>query len=115
MLTLLWIVLGGLLGLVAWLTPDFLIVLLVLAGLAVLAALVPASVLAIPAKVALGAAGLYLVLFLPIVVRDPGAASGSTYLVVGLSLVTLVAAIVGILRARARAQARAKIKAGEQA
>ena len=102
MQTLLWLTLGVLLGLLAWLLPAFWIWLAVAAGLALIAAWLPTDGTAVLAKVAIGTGGLYLAFFLPVLARDPLAASGATYLVVGVGLAITVLGVAAVIRGRRR-------------
>jgi hypothetical protein len=112
MATLLWLAIGVLLALLAWVVPDLAIVLpLIVLGVAILAILVPREVTAAGAKVAIGFGAFYTITFGRLLIPNLLEASGATYLVAGGGLLILLAGLAGAWRARRRRRRQAQIKA----
>ncbi|MEK6191784.1 MAG: hypothetical protein AABM41_05590 [Chloroflexota bacterium] len=109
--TLLWLALGAGLGLLSWLLPALTVLgPLVVAGLTLIAILLPRDLTSAGAKLGIGFGAVYLVAATPTVIRDPLAATGAAYLVFGAGLVILILGLAGVWRnrrRRARDQARA--------
>jgi hypothetical protein len=112
MATLLWLAIGVLLALVAWVIAELAIVVpLIVLGVAIFAILLPRDVTAAGAKVAIGFGGFYTIIFGRLLVPNPLEASGATYLVAGGGLLILLAGLAGAWRARRRRRREARIKA----
>jgi hypothetical protein len=107
MATLLWLVLGALAAVLAWLLPEaFILVPLVVLAVAIVAILLPREATAAGAKVAIGFGALYAVGFGRLLVSDPLAGSGATYAWFGGGMLIMVAGLVGVWRNRRRRQRR---------
>jgi hypothetical protein len=103
MSSLLRLAVGVLVALLAYLLPAIALVTpLVVAGLTLIAVLLPRDVTAAGAKVGIGFGSVYLVLFGPSVVRDPLGATGAAYLLFGTGLVIVVLGLVAVIRNRSR-------------
>ena len=103
MSSLLWLAVGVLVALLAYLLPAIALVApLVVAALTLIAVLLPRDVTAAGAKVGIGFGSVYLVLFGPSVVRDPLGATGAAYLLFGAGLVIVVLGLVAVIRNRSR-------------
>jgi hypothetical protein len=114
MATLLWLVLGVLLALLAWVLPALIVLLpLVVLGLTLLAILLPRDLTAIGGKVGIGFGAFYAVVFGRLLYPDPLEASGATYLVVLGGVAVVVAGVVAVIRNRRRQKRLARIKAAE--
>ena len=112
MATLLWIGLGVLLALLSWLVPAGLIaVALVVAALTLIAILLPRDLTAIGARIGIGFGAFFAVIFGRLLVPDPLAASGATYLVAGAGMLILVAGLVGVWRNRRYQRRQRALKA----
>ena len=114
MATLLWLTIGVLLALLAWLLPDVAIVLpAIVFALTLVGFLLPREVTSVGARIGIGFGAFWVVIFSPNVIRDPLGATGATYLLfgggVGLSLLGLAA----VIRNRARRKRLARLKAAE--
>jgi hypothetical protein len=114
MATLLWLAIGVLLALLAWVLPALVVILpLVVLALTLLAILLPRDLTAIGAKVGIGFGAFYAVIFGRLLFPDPLEASGETYLVVIGGVAILVAGVVAVVRNRRRQKRLARIKAAE--
>ncbi len=114
MATLLWLAIGVLVALLAWLLPaGLLIASLVAAGLALIAILLPRNVTAAGAKVGIGYGAFYVVVFGRLLFPDPLQASGETYLVVTGGVLILMLGVVAVVRNRRRQKRQARIMAAE--
>jgi hypothetical protein len=101
MTTLLWLAVGVLLALVAWVVSALtLVTILVVVALLLVALLVPRKVTSAGAKVAIGFGATFVVIFAPNVLRDPLGATGATYLLFGGGLLIMVGGLAGMWRYR---------------
>jgi len=101
MSTLLWLAIGFLLALLAWVVSALTVVaILVVVALLLVALLVPRKVTSAGAKVAIGFGALFVVAFAPNVLRDPLGATGATYLLFGGGLLITVGGLAGVVRYR---------------
>ncbi len=101
MTTLLWLAIGVLLALLAWVVPALtLVAILVVIALLLVALLVPRKVTSVGAKVAIGFGATFVVIFVPNLLRDPLGATGATYLLVGGGLLIMAGGLVGMWRYR---------------
>jgi hypothetical protein len=112
MVTLLWLAIGVLLALLAWLVPEAAIVvpLLVLA-VAIVAVLLPREVTAVGAKVAIGFGLFYAVVFGQFLVPNPLEASGASLLLFGGGGLIAALGIAGSWRNRRRRRRARALKA----
>lgn len=110
---LLWLAVGVLLALVAWLLAQTIVFALAMLALTLLAILVPREVTAAGAKVAIGFGAFYALVFGRLMIPNPLEASGPTYLVVLGGLLIVVAGVAGVMRNRRRRKRLARIKAAE--
>jgi Na+/proline symporter len=114
MATLLWLAVGLLLALVAWLLPAGLtLVSLIMLALTVIANLLPRDITAAGAKAGIGYGAFYAVLFGRLLFPDPLQANGETYLVVFGGVLILVLGVVAVVRNRRHQKRQARIKAAE--
>ena len=112
MATLLWLAIGVLLAIVAWVVPELAIIIpLVVLAIAIIAILVPRDVTAAGAKVAVAYGAFYAIAFGRLMLPDPLEASGATYLFAGGGLLILLAGLAGTWRAWRRRRRQARIKA----
>jgi hypothetical protein len=103
--TLLWLAIGVLLGILAWLLPSGIVIVpLVVAAFTLVAVLLPRDVTSVAAKVGIGFGATFLVIVAPNVFRDPLAANGATYLLFGSGLLIMLAGLAGVWRTRRRRQ-----------
>jgi hypothetical protein len=101
MATLLWLAIGVLLALLTWLLPAVMLVgLPVVVAMTLVAVLLPRKVTSVGAKVAIGFGATFVVIFAPIVFRDPLGATGATYLLFGGGLLITVGGLAGVVRYR---------------
>lgn len=114
MVSLLWLAIGVLLGLLAKVIPDLWPLAPVVAGLALVAFLLPTDLTSAGAKLGIGLGAVYLVVVTPTIARDPLVATGGIYLLFGTGLVTLILGLAGVWRnRRRRAQAHARAAQSE--
>jgi Na+/proline symporter len=114
MATLLWLAVGVLLALVAWLLPAGLtLVSLIMLVLTLIANLLPRDVTAAGAKAGIGYGAFYAVLFGRLLFPDPLQASGETYLVVIGGVLILMLGVMAVVRNRRHQKRQARIKAAE--
>ena len=105
MATVLWLTLGVLLGLLAWIVPALTVLVpLVVLAFVLVGVLVPREVTSVGAKIGIGFGGLWVAVFSPNVLRDPLGATGETYLLFGGGLVVLLLGVVGLVRNALRRQ-----------
>lgn len=103
--TLLWLAIGVLLAILAWLVPSGIVIVpLVVAAFTLVAVLLPRDVTSVAAKVGIGFGATFLVIVAPNVFRDPLATTGATYLLFGGGLLIMLAGLAGVWRNRRRRQ-----------
>ena len=99
MATLLWLTLGVLLGLLAWMVSALTVLVPLAVSVVVLVAvLVPREMTSVGAKIAIGFGGCWAAIFSPNVLSDPLGATGETYLLFGGGLTLLLLGVVGVVR-----------------
>ncbi len=114
MSTLLWLAVGVLVALLAYVVPALALVApLVVIAMTLVAVLLPRDVTAAGGKAGIGFGAVYLVLFGPAIVRDPLGATGAAYLLFGTGLVTFFLGLAAVVRNRRRRKRQARIKAAE--
>jgi hypothetical protein len=112
--TVLWLAVGVLVALLAYVVPALALVApLVVIALTLVAVLLPRDVTAAGGKAGIGFGAVYLVLFGPAVIRDPLGATGAAYLLFGTGLLTCLLGLAAVVRNRRRRKRQAKIKAAE--
>ena len=112
--TLLWLAIGVLLALLAWVVSALTVVaILIVVALLLVALLVPRKVTSAGAKVAIGFGALFVVIFAPNVLRDPLGATGATYLLFGGGLLIMLGGLVGMWRYRRWRQRTLEAAAGQ--
>lgn len=101
MATLLWLAIGILLALLSFELPGVtLIGILVVVALLLVALMVPRKATSVGAKVAIGFGGLFVVIFVPNVLRDPLGATAATYLLFGGGLLIMLGGLAALWRYR---------------
>ena len=112
MATLLWLAIGVLLALLAWLLPtSTLAITVVVAALTLIGLVLPREVTSAGAKTGIGFGATYVLIFAPTVLRDPLGASGGTYLFVGGGGLIVMAGLAALWRKRRRRQRALKAAA----